>query len=138
METKRYTVFSGTADYLNFSESLELGVWTNDTDGGGYLVENGTARGLYAGLSDEFGWLLVMSTNGEDIIVPDSDTGDYEDFRLVCLDMSDTPDRDIKQGAKRLMAACNDLAVARPEAAEYAETVREFAAIVLGEAIETT
>ena len=110
---------------------------TADKDEDGYLLQDGTQRGLAAGIGIDGTIYLWLTTNGDPAIIPD----DVEEARLVCEGMGDAPDDDDElatTGAHRIIAACEWLATiyTSEEAAEcldwYSDKAREVLAALVG------
>ncbi len=90
------------------SSIMILDLKTMDCDAWGYELTNGTNRRLSCGITTEGKLLLYITTNGDDVLIPD----DIDLARDACWNMGDLPDDDdtrTRTGANRILAACRAL-----------------------------
>lgn len=64
--------------YAVLADSIhDLDIGSSDTDEQGYLLSNGTNRGLSVGRTEDGDLLLYMTTNGDDAILHDTNAHDF-------------------------------------------------------------
>jgi len=125
-----------TDDMAVLSASIaDLGIYTQDTDNNGYLVSNGTNRGLCYGLSPDNEIIIYITTGGDDDYISD----DIGPAVRSCHSLGDSGETDVdavRQGAARLLEAVrilrdlyrgNDTALGQLD--WYADKAREVSAL---------
>ena len=96
---------------------IALDITTDDTDAQGYLRHDGTQRGMSCGITTEGEILIYVTTNGNDMIIPD----DIDEAISVAATLGDIdgqadPDdsddmrRRIGEGAERIRQAAGAVA----------------------------
>jgi len=89
-------------------ETHHLDIGTRDADDQGYYKSDGTNRGLGWGLTEDRTLTIYMTTNGDDIAVPD----ELPDLLPWLYDLGDEPDpvwERIETGISRLREAIHEI-----------------------------
>ena len=94
MSEKAWTYVEGAKILKASIHELEMG--TSDEDDQGYLLTNGTNRGMGCGLGEQGDLEIWVTTNGDDVLV-----GSEPDLDILRL-LSDLPEQDPAQGMDRL------------------------------------
>lgn len=103
----------------------DTGIETQDQDEQGYLVQNGTQRGISFGFSPEGLLIIFLTTNGDPFPIYDN----LDDASAACETLGDLPQETKErtlQGAERLLEACEHIKDLYPNNFEIEEAVQWY------------